>query len=207
MGNFISRSSAFSKSSLHIWKFLVYALLELCLKDFEYNLANMWNEHNCTIVWTFFGIALLWNWNENWPFPVLWPLLSFSNLLTYSVQLFKSIIFLSSSTGIPSPPLALFTVMLPKAPAWITALLWQRGWNDSVKLWAMPFMATQDRWVIVKGSNKRRSTGEGNGNPLHYSCLENPTDNMKMKKLWWWKMIPQVLRCPVCYWGRTEDNY
>ena len=32
---------------------------------------------------SFFGIALLWNWNENWPFPVLWPLLSFPNLLAY----------------------------------------------------------------------------------------------------------------------------
>ena len=29
----------------------------------------------------FFGIAFLWDWNENWPFPVLWPLLSFPDLL------------------------------------------------------------------------------------------------------------------------------
>ena len=36
--------------------------------------------------WTLFGIALLWDWNENWPFPVLWPLLSFPNLLAYWVQ-------------------------------------------------------------------------------------------------------------------------
>ena len=28
------------------------------------------------IVWAFFGVAFLWDWNENWPFPVLWPLLS-----------------------------------------------------------------------------------------------------------------------------------
>ena len=41
------------------------------------------DECNCVVVWTFFGIAFLWDWNENWPFPVLWPLLSFSNLLTY----------------------------------------------------------------------------------------------------------------------------
>ena len=37
------------------------------------------------LVWTFFGIALLWDWNENWPFPVLWPLLSFPDLLAYWV--------------------------------------------------------------------------------------------------------------------------
>ena len=31
-------------------------------------------------------IAFLWDWNENWPFPVLWPLLSFPNVLAYWVQ-------------------------------------------------------------------------------------------------------------------------
>ena len=63
-----------------------------------------------------FVIPFLWDWNENWPFPVLWPLLSFPNLLAYWVQHLHSIIFeeLKYSTGIPSPPLALFVVMLPK---------------------------------------------------------------------------------------------
>ena len=37
------------------------------------------NEYSCAVVWAFFGIAFLWDWNENWPFPVLWPLLSFLN--------------------------------------------------------------------------------------------------------------------------------
>ena len=46
--------------------------------------------------WAFFGIAFLWDWNENWPFPVLWPLLSFPNLLMYRVQHFHSIIFVYS---------------------------------------------------------------------------------------------------------------
>ena len=77
----------------------------------------MWDECNCAVVWAFFGIAFLWDWNENWPFSVLWPLLSFPNLLVYWVQHFLSIIFqdLNSSTGIPSPPLALFIVMVSKA--------------------------------------------------------------------------------------------
>ena len=44
----------------------------------------------------FFGIAFLWYWNENWPFLVLWPLLSFPNLMTYWVQHFDSIISLTS---------------------------------------------------------------------------------------------------------------
>ena len=85
VGNLISGSSAFSKSSLYIWKLSVHILLKSSLKDFEHYLASMWNEHNCTIVWTFFGIVLLWDWDENWPFQILWQLLRFPNLLSYSV--------------------------------------------------------------------------------------------------------------------------
>ena len=95
VGNLISGSSAFSKSSLHIWNFSVQVLLKPSLKDFEHYLAiaSMWNECNFAVVRTFFGISLLWDWNENWPFPVLWPNLSFPNLLAYWVQHFNSIIF------------------------------------------------------------------------------------------------------------------
>ena len=81
------------KSSLNIWNFMVHLLLKLGLENFEHFFASMWDECSCAIVWTFFGIALLWDWNENWPFPVLWPLLSFSNLLAYWVQHIHSIIF------------------------------------------------------------------------------------------------------------------
>ena len=94
VGNLISGSSAFSKSSLNIWKFMVHELLKPDLENFEYYFANMWNEFSCSIVWAFFGIALFWDWNENWHFPVLWSLLSFPNLLAYGVQHFHSIIFL-----------------------------------------------------------------------------------------------------------------
>ena len=46
----------------------------------------------------------------------------------------------------------------------------------------MPYRATQDRWVIVESSVKTWSTGEGNGKPLQYSCLENPMNSMKRQK-------------------------
>ena len=92
-GNLISGFSAISKSSLNIWKFSVHVLLEPCLENFEHYFANVWHECNCGVVWTFFGIAVLWDWNENWPFPVLWPQLSLSNLLAYWTQHFHSIIF------------------------------------------------------------------------------------------------------------------
>ena len=39
--------------------------------------------------------------------------------------------------------------------------------------------ATQDRQVMVERSDRMRSTGEGNGKPLQYSCLENPVNSMK----------------------------
>ena len=93
VSNLISGSSAFSKSSLNISKFSVHVLLKPGLENIDHFLTRMWNECNCAVVWTFFGIALLWDWNENWPFLVLWPLLSFPNLLAYWAQYFHSIIF------------------------------------------------------------------------------------------------------------------
>ena len=93
VGSLISSSSAFSKSSLNIWKFMVHVSLKPGLENFEHYFTSVWDECNCVVVWAFFGIAFLWDWNENWPFPVLWPLLSFPNLLTYWVQHFHSIIF------------------------------------------------------------------------------------------------------------------
>ena len=93
VGILISGSSAFLKSSLNIWKFLVHVLLKPGLENFEHYFTSVWDECSCVVVWTFSGIAFLWDWNENWPFPVLWPLLSFPNLLAYWVQHFHSIIF------------------------------------------------------------------------------------------------------------------
>ena len=46
----------------------------------------------------------------------------------------------------------------------------------------MPCRATQDGQVMVESSDKTWSTGEGNGKPLQYSCLENPMNSMKRQK-------------------------
>ena len=46
----------------------------------------------------------------------------------------------------------------------------------------MPCRATQDRRVTVESSDKTWSTGEGNGKPFQYSCLENPMNSMKRQK-------------------------
>ena len=65
---------------------LAWRILSITLLGCEMS-AIVW------VVCTFFGIALLWDLNENWSFPVLWPLLGFPNLPAYWVQHFHSIIF------------------------------------------------------------------------------------------------------------------
>ena len=81
VGNLISNSCAFSKSSLNILKFTVPELWKSGVENFEHNFVSMWDECNCVVVLTSFDIALFCYWKESWPFPVLWPLLSFPNLL------------------------------------------------------------------------------------------------------------------------------
>ena len=81
VGNLNSGSSAFSKVSLNIRKFTVHILLKPGLENCEHYFASVWDECSCVVVWTFFGIDFLWDWNENWPFLVLWSLLSFPTML------------------------------------------------------------------------------------------------------------------------------
>ena len=89
--NLISGSSAFSKTSLNIWKFTVHILLRPGLENFERYCTSVWDECHCEVVWASLGTAFLWT--KNWPFPALWPLLSFPKFLAYWVQHFHSIIF------------------------------------------------------------------------------------------------------------------
>ena len=93
IGSLISGSSAFSKTSLNIRTFTVHVLLKPGLENVEPYFTSMWDECNHGVVWAIFGIAFLWDWNENWLFSVLWPLLSLPSLLAYWVQHFHSIIF------------------------------------------------------------------------------------------------------------------
>ena len=111
----------------------------LAWRILEHYFTSMWDECNCAVVWAFFGIAFLWDWNENWPLPVLWTLLSFQNVLVIECGTFTASSFRiwNSSTGIPSPPLALFVVMLSQArltshsrisgSRWVITLSWLSG--------------------------------------------------------------------------------
>ena len=50
VGNLISGSSAFSKSSLNIWKFTVHILLKPGLENFKHYFASVLDECNCVVV-------------------------------------------------------------------------------------------------------------------------------------------------------------
>jgi len=58
VGNLISGSSDFYKSSLDIWKFPIRMLLKPGLENFEHSFASVWDDCNCAVVWTFLGISL-----------------------------------------------------------------------------------------------------------------------------------------------------
>ena len=123
VGNWISGSSASSKPTLYIWKFSVHVLLKSSWMDFEHNLAGMRNEHNYIVVWTFlalpfFGIRTKTDFFQPyglcWVFQICWQI-ECSTLTASSFRIWNS------SAEIPSPPLAFFVVMLPKA-AHLTSL-------------------------------------------------------------------------------------
>ena len=88
-------------TTLNIWNFTD-------LENFERYFTSMWDECNCVVVWAFFGIAFLWDWNLNWPFPVLGHYSVFQICWHIECSTFTASSFRiwKSSTRIPSPPLA-----------------------------------------------------------------------------------------------------
>ena len=111
VGNLISGSSAFSKTSLNIWKFTVHVFLKPGLENFEHYFTSVWDEGHCAVVWAFFGIAFLWDCQSCghcWVFQICWH-------IEYSTFTASSFRIWNSSPGIPPLPLALSVVMLPKA--------------------------------------------------------------------------------------------
>ena len=50
---------------------MVHILLKPNLENIVHYFASVWDKCNCAVVWKFFGTAFLWDWNENWHFPVL----------------------------------------------------------------------------------------------------------------------------------------
>ena len=70
IGNLISGSSAFSKTSLNIWEFTLHVLLKPGLENFEHSFTRVWDECNCVVVWVFFGNSLRLEWKLTFSSPV-----------------------------------------------------------------------------------------------------------------------------------------
>ena len=112
VGNLISGSCAFSKTSLNIQKFTVHVLLKPGLENFKHYFTSMWDECSYAVVWAFFGIGmktdLFQSCGHCWVFQICWHI----ECSTFTASSFR---IWNSSTGIQSPPLALFMVMLSQA--------------------------------------------------------------------------------------------
>ena len=100
VGNLISGSSAFSKTSLNILKFTVHILLKPGLENFEHYFTSMWDEGNCAVVWAFFGTAFLWDWLQS-KTPVHCLVFQICWHIEYSTFTASSFRIWNSSTGIP----------------------------------------------------------------------------------------------------------
>ena len=61
VGNLISGSSTFSKTSLNIWNFGSH-VLKPGLENFEHYFSSVWDESNCAVIWALFGIVFFWEW-------------------------------------------------------------------------------------------------------------------------------------------------
>ena len=105
VGNLISGSSDSSKSSMNIWEFSVHVMLKPCLENFEHYFVIVWDECNFVVVWTFFGIAVLLDWHESWPFPCCWVFQICWRIecSTFTASSFRA---WNRSARIPLPPLA-----------------------------------------------------------------------------------------------------
>ena len=115
VGNLVSGSSAFSKSSLDIWNFMVHILLKPGLENFEHYLlvCEMRLCGSLNILWHCLSLGLEWKLTFSspghcWVFQICLHI----ECSTFTASSFR---IWRSSTGIPSPPLAFFIVMLPKA--------------------------------------------------------------------------------------------
>ena len=144
--NLISVFSAFSKSCLNIWRFMVHILLKPGLKNFEHYFTRMWDECKHVVVWAFFGTGmktdLFQSCGHCWVFQICWHI----ECSTFTASCFCILNQIRSVTqscptlcdpmncstpGLPVhplPPLALFMVMLPKTHSTLHSMMSGSRW-------------------------------------------------------------------------------
>ena len=79
----------------------------------------------------------------------------------------------------------------------IKLITWTTVLSNSMKLWAMPCKATQDRWVMVESSDKMWSTGEGNDKPLYIIIIMYIIYYIQIMEV---KILDRVLRTGALGW-------
>ena len=135
VGNLISGSSAFSKSSLNIWKFMVHILLKPGLKNFEHYFAKIvrWVQlcSSLNILWHCLSLGLEWKLTFS-SLVATGEFSKFAGILSAALsQPASSFRIWNSSTGIPSPPLALLENPLEKEMATHHSILaWEIPWTE-----------------------------------------------------------------------------
>ena len=181
---------------------MVHILLKCGLENFEHYFASVWDECNCAVVWTLFGVAFLWDRTENWPFPVLWHCWVFqicwhiecSNFTTSSFRIWNS------SAGISSLPLALFVVMLPKTHLTSNSRM-------SGSRWVMTSMVI---WVIKPNLQQKRSWSLFGGLLLEWSTTPFW---IPVKPLHLWGVLSKSIRCTeicnacTCHWSIESAQF
>ena len=101
VGNLISASSAFSKTSLYIWKFTVHVLLKLHLENFKSYFTSVWYECNCEVLWTFFGLGMKTDIFQSCGYCWVFQICCHIECSTFTASSFR---IWKSSTWNPSPP-------------------------------------------------------------------------------------------------------
>ena len=143
--------SAFSKSSLNIWKVSVHVLLKPCLENFEHYFASVWEACSYVVVWTFFGITFLYCTSRFQNFSACWNSINIQVLFFWTLFLWLEFYSVFNCLFLWAFGASQVELVAKNTPA-------NAGDIRNVGL------------IPVSGRSPRR----GRGNLFQYSCLENP---------------------------------
>ena len=188
VGNLISGSSAFSKSNLTIWNFsvhthwtLAWRILSITLLACETSAVVWYFEHSLALPFLGIGMKtdLLQSHGHCWIFQICWHI----ECNTWTASFFR---IWNSSTGILTPPLALFVVMLHKAhltlhsrmsgSKWMISPSWLSGSLRSWRRWKIHLFV--DLAIFIKGILHARFCAR----PQEYSCSSHRTCSLAVKR-------------------------
>ena len=187
VGNLISGSSAFSKSSLNVWKFTVHILLKPDLENFEHYFASMWYEYNCVVVWTFFDIAIL---------GLAWKLTFFSPVAIAEFSKFAGILSSMQETQVWS--LGWEDTLEEEMVTQSSILAWKIPWTEEPGvLQSMGLQRVRHDWV----------TNAYTKYTIHVMCLNYPETTSHKTGSWHqkgWGLLFLGTRKGVPMWVRIR---